>query len=139
VSATLAAVSYEMFVERFRFGEAVAMPAGAFESVFRPYIDGTEPAFDFWHVRVPDGGEADLYARLDEQSLDGLMISRFSTGTVLELLVEFVRRADAVIVPPGCPTLLTDEDQRRHLPDGLRDDAVLVLAGSDVEAVLRSC
>jgi hypothetical protein len=54
-------------------------------------------------------------------------------------LVEFVRRAAGVIEPPGCRTLLIDKDQRRHLPDELRVDAVLVLAGSDVEAVLPSC
>ena len=70
-----------MFIERFRFGEAVA-DAGRRVRVGVPVVHRrTELEFDFWHVRVPDGDEAELHACLDEQSLDGL-ISRFSTGMV---------------------------------------------------------
>src|SRR5690242_15981758 len=105
-----------MFVQRFEQGNGAAMPADAFETVFRPHVDRVEARFGFWHVRLPDGGEADLYARLDEHSLDSLMISRFSRGMVLDLLVEFARRAEAVVLPPGCPTLLIDEAQRVQLP-----------------------
>ena len=57
------------------------------------------------------------------------MISRFSPGLVLDLLVEFAHHAQAVILPPGCPTLMTDEAQRQHLPEELHAEAVLVSEG----------
>jgi hypothetical protein len=67
------------------------------------------------------------------------MISRFSDGAVLDMLVKYIGLADAVVLPPGCPTLLAHEGQRDHLPEELRADAVIVQAGPDVERVLRSC
>lgn len=128
-----------MFVQRFSNGDAAPMAAEVFWAVFGPHVERPEPELDFWRARVADGGEADIYAGVAGPSLDSLMISRFSTGTVLELLVEFVRRAGAVIMPPGCPTLLIDEKQPRDLPEELRADVAVVSSGSDIEAILRSC
>ncbi|MEU7655717.1 hypothetical protein AB0C42_29270 [Micromonospora taraxaci] len=67
------------------------------------------------------------------------MISRFSAGAILDTLVRYIGLADAVVLAPGCPTLLAHEGQRQHLPEELRADAVVVQAGADVERVLRSC
>jgi hypothetical protein len=35
-----------------------------------------------------------------------------------------------VILPVGCPTCITDERQRAHLPDSLKDDVTLVDSGA---------
>jgi hypothetical protein len=67
------------------------------------------------------------------------MISRFSPGGVLDLLVEFIVAADAVVLVPGCPTLLGREGQRRHLPEILREGALVVRGGADVDRILREC
>jgi hypothetical protein len=67
------------------------------------------------------------------------MISRFSNGAVLDMLVTFIGLADAVVLPSGCPALLAHEGQRHHLPEELRADAVVVQVGADVERVLLSC
>lgn len=132
-------MSFDLVVQRFGQGDGAAMPTDAFEAVFGPYVDRAETQLGFWHVRLPDGGEADLYADLDGPALDGLMISHFSPGMVLDLLVEFATRAEAVVLVPGCPTLLIDEAQRVQLPDELRTEAVLVSSGADVEAALGAC
>jgi hypothetical protein len=131
-------MSFAMFVLRFQGGGTDSMPSHAFD-VFRPHIDRTDPEFNFWHVRTTDDGEADIYAAVAPKTLDSLMISRFSPGAVLDLLAEFAQQAGAVILPPGCPTLLTAEEQRQELPDELRREAVVVRDGRGIEQVLRTC
>jgi hypothetical protein len=98
-----------------------------------------KPEHDFWHLRATDGGEAEIYARVAPETFDSLVISGFSSGVVLDLLVEFARQADAVVLPPGCPALLAAETQRRHLPGEFQNEAVVVLDGRDIEQVLSSC
>jgi hypothetical protein len=139
VPVTLLDVSYQMFVQRFEHGEAVPMPSAAFHAVFGPHVDRTEPEFHLWHVHASDGGEADLYATVTPESFGGFMISRFSAGVVLDLVVEFARQADAVILPPGCPALLAAETQRRQLPDEFQHEAVIVAHSRDIEDVFRAC
>jgi hypothetical protein len=132
-------MSYDMFVQRFDQGDAAPMAGDAFMAVFEPRVDRREPQHSYWHISAEDGGTADLYAALADGTLDSLMISRFSAGAVLDMLVKYIGLADAVVLPPGCPTLLAHEGQRDHLPEELRADAVIVQAGPDVERVLRSC
>lgn len=131
-------MSFDMFVQRFEVGDAAPMPSAAFE-VLRPHIDLADAQRDFWHLRAHDDGEADIHAAVTAAAMDGLMISRFSAGAVLDLLAEFARQADAVILPPGCPALLTAEAQRRHLPDELRPGAVVVRNGEDIGRALLAC
>jgi hypothetical protein len=114
------------------------MPTAAF-NVFRPYIDRTNPKYNSWHVSAPDKGEADLHADVETERFDGLMISRFSNGVILDLLIEFAAQADAVILPPGCPAMLTAENQREHLPDELQADTVVVSRGADIKRTLDCC
>ncbi|SDZ50803.1 hypothetical protein SAMN05421684_5967 [Asanoa ishikariensis] len=128
-----------MFVQRFDQGDAAPMAGDAFLAVFEPRVDRREPQHSYWHISAHDGGTADLYAALADGTLDSLMISRFSAGAVLDLLVRYIGLADAVVLLPGCSTLLAHERQRRHLPEELRAEAVLVQAGADVERVLQSC
>ncbi|UQU67563.1 hypothetical protein COUCH_15375 [Couchioplanes caeruleus] len=128
-------MSFDLFVQRFENGDAAAMDGIAFRAVWGPYVDRTEPEFDLWHVHVDDGGVAEIYGGVADESFPSLMISRFSRGCVLDLLVEFAALADAVVLPQGCPTLLVREDQRRHLPEELGADAVIVRGGADVERI----
>jgi hypothetical protein len=125
-----------MFVQRFVHADAAPMAGEAFRSVFEPCVDGREPQLNYWHIATGDGGTADIYADVANGALDSLMISRFSPGLVLDLLVEFITTADAVVLPPGCPTLLAHEGQRHHLPEELRADALVVRVGADVERAL---
>ena len=128
-----------MFVQRFEQGDAARMAGDAFLALFEPCVDRREPLHGYWHISADDGGTADVYAAVAGDMLDSLMISRFSTGDVLDMLVRFIGLADAVVLPPGCPALLAHEGQRHHLPEELRADAVVVQAGGDVERVLQGC
>ncbi len=127
-----------MFVQGFDAGDAAPMPSRAFD-VFRPYVDRTQPEHHFWHLRTPDGGEADIYADVTPGTFDSLMISRFSAGDPLDLLAEFTIRASAVILAPGGPAMLTAEAQRHHLPDDFQRDAIVIRAGEDIRQALATC
>jgi hypothetical protein len=128
-------MSYDMFVQGFDGGDAAPIPSSAFD-VFRPHIDRAEAEHDFWHVRAPDGGEADIYGDVTSGTFGGFMISHFSPGDVLDLLAEFTIRAGAVILPQDGPAMMTAETQRQHLPDGFGDDAIVVRSGEDIQHVI---
>jgi hypothetical protein len=128
-------MSFDMFVQRFRDEKVLPLDPIAFHAVFGSYVDRVGPEFSFFHLRTPDGGEADIYARM-QPDFDGMTITRFSAGQVLDLVVEFARAVDAVIMPVGCPTCVIDEAQISHLPEPLRADARLVTNGADVEAAI---
>jgi hypothetical protein len=130
-------VSFELFVQGFSGGDAAPMPSSAFD-VFRPHVDRTTPEFHYWHIRTPDGGNADIYAHVAPDSFDSLMISRFSVGSPLDLLAEFAIRAGAVILAPGGPAMLTAEVQREHLPGNFQRDAIVVRTGDDIERAFSS-
>jgi hypothetical protein len=91
-----------------------------------------EPEHHFALVEYGDGS-ADVY--LDG---DSMMANRISGEQPWELLVEGARAADWVILPVGCPTCITDEAQRVHLPKGLDEDVVLVSTGDELLQVIRS-
>ncbi|MEU0548806.1 hypothetical protein [Micromonospora sp. NPDC005979] len=132
-------MSYDLFVQRFEQGDAAPMAADAFLAVFESRVDRREPQDRYRHISADDGGTADLYADLADDTLGSLMISRFSFGAVLDMLVTFIGLADAVVLPPGCPTLLAHEGQRHHLPEELRAGALVIRSGADVERILRNC
>ncbi len=130
-------MSYEIFVYRFIDGHSVPIPASIFEESFLAIADRRDPEFDFWHIRAADNGEADIYAKPDRDGLTSVMISRCKGEAILDLIAEFARRADAVIILPGCATALTNATQRRHLPPDLADSA-LVHDGSGISTLLAS-
>lgn len=126
-----------MFVQGFSEGDAALMPSSAFD-VFRSHVDRTRPEFHFWHLRTPDGGDAGIYADVTPGTFDSLVITRFSAGDPVDLLVEFAIRAGAVILAPGGPAMLTAEAQRRHLPDEFQPDAIVVRNGDDIRQALET-
>ncbi|MFI5610748.1 hypothetical protein [Amycolatopsis sp. NPDC051903] len=130
-------MSYDLFVQGFDDGDAAPMPSSAFD-VFRSHVDRADSEHHFWHVRTPDGGEADIYADVTAGTFHSFMIQRFSTGRPLDLLAEFTIRAGAVILAPDGPAMLTAEAQRRHLPDGFQRDAIVVRNGDDIRHALET-
>jgi hypothetical protein len=130
-------MSFDMFVQRFGVNEdePPAMSPDVFTDIFGPYVDRAEPEFSFFHVRVPDGGEADIHATL-QPTFDSMMIFHFTDGQILDLVVEFARAADAVIMPVGCPTCIVRVDQVAHLPEELRGNVRLVADGVGVAAAI---
>jgi hypothetical protein len=130
-------MSFDMFVQGFQAGHAAPLPSSAFD-VFKPHIDRTQPEHHFWHVRTPDGGEADIYADVTPGIFDSLMISHFSGGSPLDLLAEFTTHARGVILAPGGPAMLTSEIQRQHLPGDFQHDAIVLRNGDDIRQALTT-
>jgi hypothetical protein len=64
------------------------------------------------------------------------MLNHFTNGDVLDMLAEYAKRADAVIMPVGCPVLLAAPGQREHLPEGLLDacGSIVIANGRDITA-----
>lgn len=131
-------MSYDIFFQRFERGKAVPVDKAAFLAAIAPFVVRTEPEFHFQRLRTPDGGEAEVFAALDQDPFMGFSFSRFSAGDVLDLIVAVAGATDTVILPPGCPTLVTRPQQREHLPDGLDEQVAVVTTGAEFGAVLRA-
>jgi hypothetical protein len=126
-------VSFDVYFQRFRDGDAEPGGGERMRQVLGPFIARKEPEHSFLLVEYGDGS-ADVY--LDA---DGMMANHITGQKPWELLVEGARAAEWVIMPVGCPTCLTDEAQRAHLPEGLNDDVALVATGEELLQVIRSC
>jgi hypothetical protein len=125
-------VSFDVYFQRFRDGDADPGGGERMRQVLQPFIVREEPEHHFALVEYGDGS-ADVY--LDG---DSMMANHISGEQPWELLVEGARAADWVILPVGCPTCITDEAQRVHLPKGLDEDVVLVSTGDEFLQVIRS-
>jgi hypothetical protein len=125
-------MSFDVFFQGFRNGDAAAGGGDRMRQVLAPFIVGSEPEHRFVHVEYGDGS-ADVY--LDD---DDMMANHISGTSPWEVLVEGAKAAGWVILPIGCPTCLTDEAQRSHLPEGIDEDVVLVGSGWDLLQVIRS-
>ena len=125
-------VSFDVFFQRFKDGEAEAGGSEVMRRILAPFIVSEEPDRRFARVEVGDGG-GDAYLHDD-----GMMANHVTGHRAWDLLVEGALAAGFVILPAGCPTCITDEAQRRHLPEGLDRDVVLVLNGADLVKVIQS-
>lgn len=119
-------MSFDVFFQRFRNGNAAPGGGEAMRSVLAPHIARAEPENSFAHVVFGDGA-ADVYL-----SDDSMLANHIAGEQPWDLLVEGAKAAGWAIMPVGCPVLVTDESDRAHLPDGLGEDAVNVLTGKDV-------
>jgi hypothetical protein len=62
----------------------------------------------------------------------GMLANHITGRDPWDLLVKGAGAAGWVILPVGCPTCLTHEDQERDLPDELRERVVIVRSGADL-------
>lgn len=99
-------------------------------SVLAAHIAREEPENSFAQVVFGDGS-ADFYL-----SDDGMLANHIAGELLWDLLVEGAKAAGWVIMPVGCPVLITDESERTHVPGGLGKDAVGVLDGRDILRVI---
>lgn len=124
-------MSFDVYLQGFRDGDAADSGGGLMRQVLGPYVVREEPESHFVVVEFGDGS-VDVY--LDG---DSMMANHVAGDRPWDLLVEGARAADWVIMPVGCPTCITDEAQRAHLPEGLKDDVVLVLSGAELLRAIR--
>ncbi|HKU10729.1 hypothetical protein [Sinomonas sp. G460-2] len=128
-------MSFDVFFQRFRDGDGATGGGEQMRQVLQPFIVREDRDLGFALVEYGDGS-ADVY--LGGGGVAGMMANHISGERPWGLLVEGARAADWVILPVGCPTCITDEGQRGHLPDGLDEDVVLVRSGDELLRVIRS-
>ena len=125
-------MSFDVFFQRFKNGDADEGGGEAMRRVLAPHIVREGPEHDFALIEFGNGS-ADVYLGASD-----MMANHVSGDSPWDLLVDGAMAAQWVILPVGCPTCITDEAQRAHLPAGLDEDVVLVKTGADLLAVIRS-
>ncbi|MUL84784.1 MULTISPECIES: hypothetical protein [unclassified Mycolicibacterium] len=124
-------MSFDIFVVAFRDGESTPIPTATFLEVFARHLDVTNPESP--EIRCADGGGGELVSLdLQADSQDSIAVHRPAGHQVFDLLVELARRANAVILAPGYPTLIVHTDQLAHIGDDLRSDVRVIATGQDV-------
>jgi hypothetical protein len=117
------AVSFEIFLQGFSGGQmATGHPDEALR-VLAPYIV-EPPIHGYVELQTMDGG-ADVYG----VGGDSLMVNHASGEHIWDLLVAAAAAADWVVMPVGCPTCVTSEEQVNHLPEELRHAIAVVSSG----------
>jgi hypothetical protein len=129
-------VGYSVFLQRFIDGDAGSIDGVRLKELLNPWIVDLDDDFAYARLRMLDMGEADVYG-VNKTNPFGCTFSRFSYGDVVDLMVRLAQELDMVIMPPDRPLMLTREEQRRHLPDGFAEEAILVHTGTDVQRVIN--
>ncbi len=130
--ATLSAVSFDVFFQRFVDGDALPGGGDRMRAVLEPFVVREKPDYQFLHIGYQDG-TADVYL-----GDDGMMANHISGRDPWDLLVTGARAAEWVIMPVGCAVCITEESQRSHLPPDLDEEVALVLTGADLLSVIES-
>jgi hypothetical protein len=125
-------VSFDVFFRGFDQGEPVRGGGPRMRDVLATCIKREEPRHTFLEIEVGDG-TADVY--LND---DGMLANHITGRDPWDLLVKGAAAAGWVILPVGCPTCLTHEDQEHDLPDELREGAVIVRSGADLLGVIET-
>ncbi|MFK4101372.1 CbrC family protein [Streptomyces sp. NPDC019531] len=117
-------MGYGLYVWRFVDEEPAPMDETAIRDVLGPVTVGGMPPTglpEFWDLEAEDGGGSEVYG-----DALGLTFNRFSPGRILDRVAELARRTGAGVMPHDCPMILTSESDRRHLPESLRAEALVV-------------
>ncbi|MGW3991198.1 hypothetical protein [Streptomyces sp. NPDC004830] len=133
-------MSYSLFLLRFRDGEAVPLGAERLRQVTQPYVVVGGADEDFSQLRGEDGGGADLYrSRRGGDGMSCVTATHVTTGAMTGVLARLATALGAVIVPQDGPALIFDEDDRRHLPAGLREGGLVIAPTADaLHAAIRA-
>ncbi|MFD9613156.1 hypothetical protein ACFWWS_27765 [Streptomyces sp. NPDC059083] len=120
-------MSAETFLFRFVDGEPAALDVERFRQVVEPYVVAGGTDIGEVHLRAEDGGEAEFYLRTEGTggAMTSVTVMHISSGAMLGLLTRVADALGAVILPVGGAAEILREEQRRHLPPDLRDEAVV--------------
>ncbi|MFF5287371.1 hypothetical protein [Streptomyces sp. NPDC013171] len=120
-------MSYSIFLLRFVGGEVVGLDAERFRQVTGPYVVAGGPGEGFSQLRAEDGGEADVYHEAHgEHGMPCVTVMHFARGAMLGVLARLGAALGASIVPQDGGALIFHEEERRHLPADLQENAVVI-------------
>jgi len=122
-------VSFDIILQGFVRGDGAPGNRAAAIAIVTPLLAG--PVSDGFGRIVTADGEGDIYG-LDDND-QGLVINHATGRQIWQLIVDVARAAGYAVLPVGCPVCVVDEVMIGHLPDQLRQNAVLVRDGGDLE------
>ncbi|WP_351228541.1 CbrC family protein [Streptomyces sp. NPDC002133] len=130
-------MGFGLYVYKFRHGDVVPMDEALVRELLEPYAPYDVPDGERveW-VRAADGSEADVC--IDH----GVSFDRPGRG-VLDIIAELTRRTGAAVLLMNKhqTTIVTRESDRKHLPEELQENAVVVpppaMTGQAIELVIR--
>ncbi|MET7495240.1 hypothetical protein [Streptomyces sp900116325] len=87
-------------------------------------------------MSTAEGEEAGVYFN----NPTGITFNRFGGDGIMDLLAVLLRRLDAVLVVPGGPTMIQQDEDRELLPASLRDEWPVVVArtGAEIDRAIRA-
>jgi hypothetical protein len=123
-------VSYDVFLWRYREGEAVNVDAAeVWQILERAWVS---PPDESDHCRVRrDADEGDLYAVPVGAPIDSLMFNHAGEG-IYNLMFDLAVAGDMTIIPIDAGPFIVRAEQREHLPLELRDEAIVVSSGAEL-------
>lgn len=119
-------MSYDVFFQGFKGGDAAPGGGDRVRAMLEPYVKWSEPGNSFMCIEVEDGG-ADVY--LDD---DGMMVNHAGGTATWDLLVCAATAANWSILLLGGTVACTRPDQRAELPSELSEGAVVVVSGAEL-------
>lgn len=130
-------MSFDIFLRRFRNGEAAPFRRADFEEIFGPYVCSRETRFVC--VEFPDGGGSDVY--IDDGDTWHLMFNHCGGDSFFAALYELAARTQSVIFWPDDPprAAATDAATLQHLPPEFTESPAsvqLVHSGSELIACI---
>ena len=123
-------MSFDIFLQSFEDDQAAPGEPQAAWRVLEPFFAGA-PSEGHVRVYTADGG-ADVYG----VGSDAVLINHASGQLIWQLMVEVAEAAGWVVMPAGCPVCVVREEMISDLPADLRDHAVVVRSGADVQEVI---
>lgn len=129
-------MSFDLFAQLFINGQASAVGIPEVLDVLRPFVVVGPEEDGFCRTRTADGGEADFYLG---SGTGGFMVNHFSKGQTSDVIYRAASSRGLVLFGPETPAMLTDRDQRMHLPKTLASGPrlpVLVISGSELEDLI---
>jgi hypothetical protein len=124
-------VSFDVYFQRFRNGDTEPGGGDAMREHLADYIVRKEPEHSFIRLEYGDGS-ADIFL-----SPDAMKAEHVTGKEPWDLLVRGARAAAWVIMPVGCRACITNASDRTHLPDGLNEEATLVMTGDELLRVIQ--
>lgn len=125
-------MGYGISLHRFVEGEPESLDERVTREVLAPHAVNADQDSEEMLIRAADGGEAEVTV-----SADGISVHRFASGAVLDIVAELADRLGAAIVAPD-GVLVSGEEQRANLPEGLRNGAVVVeMTGPALQGALE--
>jgi hypothetical protein len=126
-------VSFDVFLQRFKAGDAAVGDGAAVEDVLRPLVEHRDGD---WALIVTPDGYSDVYGMANPSS--GVMFNHAAGREVWDVMFAVAEAAGFVVMLPGCGTGIVSEAVRDELPDGVPEPVVCVWSGADLLRLVES-